>query len=104
MDYRIQLLSLAVSFVYGVFLTLLVEVNYRFISGKKKILQNFLTLLFIIDIVLLYLIMMYKINSGVVHVYFILLVIFGYVMGYRRLKVLSRHAKNIKFIAKYFIK
>jgi|GEM_PF-1892800 len=102
MDYKLQIISLLVSFSFGVLFTILVEINRKLISNKKKYLQNILTVVFIMDIVLLYILIIYKVNGGTFHLYFILLIIFGYITSYGHLKVLSRRVKESKWIAKVF--
>ena len=100
MNYKLQLLSLIFSFFFGNLFSVLVRVNQKIIVNKNKILQIILTFIFILDIVLLYLICIYKINKGVVHCYFVLMIVAGYMFETMCLKVLSKRVKWPKLIDK----
>lgn len=82
MDLRIQIFCLFFSFVFGVFLYLL----YRFIYCnlyRKNNIKRFLLLIFLtVCISLLFFLILRNINDGILHYYFLLLIIFGFLMGY----------------------
>ncbi len=82
MSSNIQLISFAFSFFYGMFFCLTSKVNESLINNKKVLVKLLVTLVFIIDIVILYIYLMYKINNGIFHIYFILSLIIGYVILY----------------------
>ena len=100
MNYKLQIISLFFSFVFGIAFSILIELNQKIISKNKKFLQIILTFIFIIDVVLLYLICVYKINKGIVHWYFVLMVLSGCILEIKCLKVLSRRVKYRKLIDK----
>ena len=83
MNSFIQLLSFLVSFLYGMIFYLLSRFNYFILYNKNNIIKFIVTLVFIIDIVILYVYMMYKINNGYFHIYFVALVVLGFVLMYK---------------------
>lgn len=78
MDSFIQVLSFGVSFLYGLLFYLLTRFNYFILEKKNNIIKFLVTLVFIIDIVILYVYLLYKINNGYFHIYFIIVVIIGF--------------------------
>lgn len=80
MNSYIQILSLIFSFFYGIFFHLLVRFNKYILDKKNNIIKFIITLVFIIDIVILYIYLMYKINNGYFHIYFLFLLIIGYLL------------------------
>lgn len=82
MELKIQLLSLFVSFIFGIFLFFMVKLNYKYLFSsfnKKRIFFNFI---FSLDFSLLYFLVLYYINDGILHLYFLLLIIFGFLLSY----------------------
>ena len=61
---------------------ILLEVNYKIIYESKLFIKIVYSLLFLLVNTLLYFIILIKINNGIVHVYFLLSIILGYVLAY----------------------
>lgn len=80
MSSTVQLISFLVSFIYGIVFYLLARFNKYILSNKGNILKFIVTLVFIIDIVLLYSYIMYYINNGDIHIYFVSFVLLGYIL------------------------
>lgn len=78
MNLRVQLISLIVSFLYGVFFYLLLELNYKFLYSSNLVVKIVVSFLFVMFNVLLYFLILMKINYGYVHLYFFLCIILGY--------------------------
>ncbi len=78
MSLKIQILSLIVSFIYGIFFKIILSINYKIIYNEKKLIQIFGSFLFVIANSLLYFYILLKINNGVVHVYCLLMLLLGY--------------------------
>ena len=78
MNLRIQLISLIVSFLYGGFFYLLLELNYKFLYSSNLVVKIVVSFLFVMLNVLLYFLILMKINYGYVHLYFFLCIILGY--------------------------
>ena len=82
MEETTQLLTFLISFIYGMFFEILLEIHYH-ISKKYLLIFKYLTTLFlVIDIVLGYLLCIYKLNQGIFHIYFILFVFLGFIVTF----------------------
>jgi hypothetical protein len=81
MDYKVQLLSFLFSFLFGIFFYLTSLLNYKIIKKYNVVFRYLITITYILDISLLYILMMYKINYGVIHIYFVLTLFVGYYIG-----------------------
>ena len=81
MNSTMQLISFIVSFFYGVIFYYLSLFNFKIIEGLKKYLQNIITFIFVIDIIIIYIIIIYNLNKGYFHIYFIFTVFIGFFVG-----------------------
>lgn len=88
MDVKIQLLCMLISFLYGAFIRITLMIN------KKH--NIFKDLLYIYIIVLLYTIIIYKINNGIFHIYFLLLILVGYLVSKKHVNLTIDLLKKIK--------
>ncbi len=78
MDIIVQIKTIIVSFLFGIFFSIVLGFNYKFIIGGRKVLGIILTFMFVIVNVLLYFIIMRRINYGIFHQYEILSIILGF--------------------------
>lgn len=78
MNSYLQLVSLCFSFGYGVFFYLMARYNFWVIKDMKIIKKYLLTVILVVDVVLLYIFFMFKINNGSFHIYFILSIGLGF--------------------------
>lgn len=76
---KLQIISLISSFLYGIFFYIISKLNYKFLYNNK--LSLIIDILFIIDNVLLYFIILKYINNGIFHIYFLLTLILGYLLS-----------------------
>jgi hypothetical protein len=81
MDYKVQLISFLFSFLFGIFFYLTSFINYKIVDKYNIIFRYLITLTYILDISLLYILMMYKINYGIIHIYFVIVLFIGYFVG-----------------------
>lgn len=72
---KVQILSFVFSIIFGIFIYFAYNFAYKYLYYSKKIYCLFNSLLFFIDMTLIYFIMFYKINNGMINIYFILLTI-----------------------------
>lgn len=98
MEIKIQLYSFIVSFCYGLFIYLIFNLNKKKLVIDKIMVKFTLSFVLIVDIVLLYVAIMYKLNNGIIHNYFVIVMIFGYVLGKTIVKKLKKRCKKIKTI------
>lgn len=81
MSSGIQVEAFIFSFIYGYLFYYLTRFNRYIILGKNTFVKLIISIIFVIDIVILYIYTMYKINNGIIHVYFVTSVILGYLVG-----------------------
>ena len=72
-----QIRSLCFSFIYGIFFSFTFKINYKYFVSNSLFFKIILSFLFIIDHVLLYFILISKINNGIIHIYFLILFVLG---------------------------
>ena len=78
MNSYIQLGSLIISFIYGVLLYYFNRFNSKIIKNKNIVLRSIISLLYVFDISLLYVVILYNLNDGILHIYFVLCILLGY--------------------------
>lgn len=100
MTSNIQLISMLVSFLYGSIFMILLKINFDIIKHLNKLKQNIITFIFILDMSVIYSIIIYKINNGYYHIYFIAILFLGFIITYY---VYKKHYASIKgqLIVKY---
>ena len=78
---KIQILTLIFSFLFGIIFYLEIKLNYKFIYNEKKLYKIITTFFFVMANVLLYFIILQKINNGILHLYGILAIIIGFTLS-----------------------
>ena len=73
-----QVIALIFSFIYGGVLSVLYNFNYNILFYKNRVVKIIFNIIFIFDLVLIYFLVMRKINNAVIHPYFYLLIILGF--------------------------
>ena len=86
MDLKIQILSLIFSFFYGIFLFIIFRLEYKCIFLLKKKYQIIFNFIYCIVFSLLYFFLLLFINNGCLHLYFLLLIAFGFLLSYQMSK------------------
>lgn len=89
MNIIIQLVCIIISFIYGIFIYFFVKLNKKLIYKNNILFQIIYRLVTTFLLVLLYIIIIYKINKGIFHVYFIILIIIGYLFITNNIKKLK---------------
>lgn len=79
MNSYIQLICLFVSFFYGVFLYYANNYNVKVIISSNILEKIFISILYLFVISLTYVCFLLKLNDGILHIYFVFLIILGYV-------------------------
>ena len=98
MSSNIQLISIFISFLYGIIFYYLTYLNFKLIDILKVIYKHIITFIFVLDIAIIYMLILYKLNNGYFHIYFIFMAIFGFFVGYLfHKKIISKIVVN-----KYF--
>ena len=99
MNYKIQIISLIYSFGYGMFFYFFSFLNDK-LSSKNEILNVVTLIAFVLLNALLYITILYKINFGVFHIYFLIMIILGYYFSLILKKIVSNNVKSWKNIIK----
>lgn len=95
MDAKTQIIVLIFSYFYGFFFYYLSNINKKIINKKNKLYRSLITILFMYNIVLIYIIITYKINNGKFHPYFFIMILLGF---YSSIKVTKSMLKNVKIM------
>lgn len=96
MDNILQIITLIFSFIYGFFFFYLVEINYLINKKTTNFIKYLNNTIFILDMVLIYVIINYKINSGYFHIYFIITIVLGYLLANYTQKHVNILIKKLK--------
>ena len=94
MDLEIQIQSIVFSFVFGLFLSLIYNLFYFFLYNNFLILKILSNIIYSISMSLLYFNINYLINSGIIHPYFIFLIIIGFILGNFKTRIIRRESKK----------
>ena len=92
MSIEIQLICFSISFILGIVIYLMEQFNTKLVKNKPLIFQVIIMLLAAFVIVIGYVDILYFINGGIFHIYFLIMIIIGYIVGRR--KCLSRIKKK----------
>ena len=94
MNLKIQIISLLFSFFYGVAFSFLVNINYELLFKKRKKYRIIYTLIFVLIMALLYFFLLQRINNGIMHVYFLMIILIGFYISFPITKKIR--IKNVK--------
>jgi hypothetical protein len=76
----IQVKSLLFSFFYGIVFSILLHIIYKHLYKGPLIFRILISFLTVVDSILIYFITLKKINEGVIHNYFIFMILLGFVI------------------------
>ena len=71
MNLDIQIKSFVLSFLYGIFFALMFNLSYNLLFTKYKVINIMTNLMFSLLLFGFYFLLLYNINEGVVHIYFL---------------------------------
>ena len=81
MELSVQIQSFIFSFVFGFLFSYVVNLGYKYLFSKKLYVQIIWNFIIVIGSCLLYFLAMKAINHAILHVYFYMMVIIGYLVG-----------------------
>ncbi len=85
MPLNIQIKALIVSFVYGIILAYIIQKQYKYFFCSKLWYRLPLTVFFVFDIMIIFFLILRLITEGRFHIYFLFMIIVGYIFGIRLL-------------------
>lgn len=99
MSLIVQIQSIFISFIFGIFFSLLFNVMYKVLFTKNIFINVITNLLFVFSLFSLYYFLLYKINNGIIHIYFIITLIFSFFIYNRifvqiRVKLLNKRPNS----------
>ncbi len=100
MDYKTQIFCLVISFIYGIFFSMCANINYKYLFAQRISYKILFNVVFILDIVLLYVLIIYKINNGIFHIYFIIMIALGFSLSFNRIRMLTSNVNVKSWLAK----
>lgn len=74
---EVQIKSLIISFLFGIYFSYFIEINYKIIFKLKKIYKILSSFLIVFINAIVYFIILMKINHGIIHPYCILSILLG---------------------------
>ena len=77
-----QFIILFFSFCFGVFLFFIFKINYKYLIIRRYKLRIFFYVSIFLFISILYFVILRFLNNGILHLYFLLLIIFGFLITY----------------------
>lgn len=80
MNLKLQIYSLLFSFFFGIFLAFLFIHLSKYFFKYNNLLSNFLVFLFSMSMSILYFLILLKLNNGILHIYFLILIILGFII------------------------
>ena len=93
MSLELQILSLIFSFSFGIVLSYLYNLFYNFLNYKIRRYNILINILFFLNVFLIYFIMLILINDGIIHIYFLFLLILGFLLFLNKSKSLRKIIK-----------
>ena len=94
MTLEVQIQSLIFSFVYGLFFSFLLNLNYKYMFEAKLPLKVVTNIFFVLDHVFFYFILLRWINDGILHFYFFICLFLGFVLGEHKTRILRKIGKK----------
>jgi len=104
MNHILQLLSFLVSFLFGIIFSFISRYHYNMVFKLSKMPRYVLTVLFILDVSLAYILLLYYVNHGIVHIYFVVVTLIGYLFENKITSFVKRNVKRCSFIDNFFRK
>ena len=96
MELKIQTISIMVSILYGMFFGVIYNLCCKFLYINKLRYKVLNSLLFSIDIILIYFIIMLKIDYGNINIVFLLLVFISFILTVNSTKKIRKFVKSMK--------
>ena len=90
----IQIKTLLYSFLFGIYFSIFITLNYRITNKLKKNLKIISTFLVIFINVLFFFLILMKVNNGIIHIYSILAILLGSILEYYLHHLFEKYTKK----------
>ena len=94
MELSVQIYSFVSSFLFGCCFYFLLDIFNKIVSKLKLVLKIIFSFIFIMLMASLYFIVLLFVNNGVVHIYFLLSILVGYIFVYKVVLFLFTHLRK----------
>lgn len=94
MSLQVQSMTLFASFLYGIFFEVTLYFCSKLIYNKNYVLKVIFTFVFVMVHIILYFLILERINYGIVHIYAVLSLLLGYIVGYYLNKWFAFHLRK----------
>ncbi len=94
MELKIQIISLIYSFIYGVFFSIMLNINYKNLYHSRKHIKIISTIIFVFVNVLIYFLILKRINNGMIHPYLLIAFLFGNLIDNGSIKLVANLFKK----------
>ena len=94
MSSNVQLWCFLISFLYGLFFGLMSKLHFWLIKDYTFCFRFLISVVFVIDCVLGYILVMYHLNLGIFHIYFDVFVFIGFVLAFPLHKYVNYYIKK----------
>lgn len=81
MSIKLQLVCFTISFFYGIFISMFYRFNKKFLDSSNYFSKVIIYMLMSFLIVIGYIDIFYFVNKGIFHIYFIILMVAGVLLG-----------------------
>lgn len=92
---EIQIQSLIFSFVFGLFFSLVYNLIYKHLYSGRLIFRVFINLIFVITNIIIYFIFLKIMNNGIIHTYFLIMLIIGFIVGNIKTRVIRKYKLEV---------
>lgn len=82
MNLQVQSITLFISFLYGIFFEVTLSLCSGALYHKHYVYRLISTFVFVMLHIMLYFLILQKVNYGIVHIYAVFSLIIGYIVGY----------------------
>ncbi len=80
MSLDVQIKTIIISFVFGIYFNFFISLNYKIIYNKNKIFKIIGTFILVFLNTLIYFYLMMKVNNGYFHIYELLCIMIGFLV------------------------
>lgn len=95
MNLELQIQSLIFSFLFGLFFALMFNLLYKYLFKGKNWFRLITNIIFVFFHTILYFSLLTIINDGRIHIYFILMLSLGFIIGNKKIKKIRRYRLEI---------
>ena len=94
MALNLQIITSIFSFLFGMFFSLFLRVNYKIVYNSHKVIKFFGTFLVVMITVMAYFLLLQKLNNALFHPYHLILLIIGFTLGHYLEQKIVKHFKK----------